>query len=66
MLLQLNDNEDNFTWNLTSLGIFMTRSLYLDLLNGHIVYLRKYIWKIKVPLKIRIFMLFLHRKEIPT
>jgi hypothetical protein len=40
--------------------------MYLDYLNGHTDYLRKYIWKIKVPLKIRIFMWFLHRKVILT
>jgi hypothetical protein len=30
------------------------------------VYLKKYIWKIKVPLKIRIFMWFLHKEVILT
>jgi hypothetical protein len=40
--------------------------MYLDILNGNIVYLRKYIWKIKVPLKIRIFMWFLDRKVTLT
>jgi hypothetical protein len=40
--------------------------MYLDLLNDQTVYLKKYIWKIKVPLKIRIFMWFLHRKVILT
>jgi hypothetical protein len=36
--------------------------MYLDLLKGHIVYLNKYIYTLKVPLKIRIFKWFLHRK----
>ena len=40
--------------------------MYEDSLNGNTVDLRKYIWKIKVPLKIRIFMWFLHRKVILT
>ena len=40
--------------------------MYLDLLDGHKRYLRKYIWKIKVPMKIKIFMWFLHRKVILT
>jgi hypothetical protein len=35
-------------------------------MNGHTVFLRKYIWKIKVPLKIKIFMWFLYRKVILT
>jgi hypothetical protein len=33
-------------------------------MNGHAKYLRKYIWKIKVPLKIKIFMWFLHHKVL--
>jgi hypothetical protein len=35
-------------------------------MNGHTVFLKKYIWKLKVPLKIRIFMWFLHRKVLLT
>jgi hypothetical protein len=38
--------------------------MYLDFLNGHTIYLKKYIWKIKVPPKIRIFMWFLHKNVI--
>jgi hypothetical protein len=38
--------------------------MYLDLLDGHTVFLRKYIWKLKVPPKISISMWFLHRKVI--
>jgi hypothetical protein len=38
----------------------------MDLLNGHTVFLKKYIWKMKVPLKIKIFMWFLHKKVILT
>jgi hypothetical protein len=40
--------------------------MYLDLLNGNTNYLQKYLWKMKVPLKIKIFMWFVHRKEILT
>jgi hypothetical protein len=40
--------------------------MYLDLLDDHTPYLKKYIWKIKVPLKIRIFMWFLHKGVILT
>jgi hypothetical protein len=40
--------------------------MYLDLLEDQTKYLRKYIWKMKVPLKIKIFMWFLHRREILT
>jgi hypothetical protein len=40
--------------------------MYLDYLNVHTKYLCKYIWKIKEPLKIRIFMWFLHRRKITS
>jgi hypothetical protein len=36
------------------------------MLNDNTVFLRKYIWKMKVPLKIRIFMWFVYQKEILT
>jgi hypothetical protein len=66
ILVQLTDMDDVFKWKLSSSGIFTVKSMYTDLLNGHTVYLKKYIWKMKVPLKIRIFMWFLHRKVILT
>jgi hypothetical protein len=64
--VQLSDDEDVYWWNLTPSGLFTVRSMYLDLLNGRTVYLKNYIWKIKVPFKIRIFMWFLHPKVILT
>jgi hypothetical protein len=66
MRVQLTNNEDVFRWSLTTSGSFSIRSMYLDLLNDYTVYLRKYIWKIKVSLKIRIFMWFLHKEVILT
>jgi hypothetical protein len=38
--------------------------MYVDKMNYQMVFLRKYIWKMKVPLKIKIFMWFLHQKVI--
>jgi hypothetical protein len=35
-------------------------------MNEHTKYLQKYLWKMKVPLKIRLFMWFLHKKVILT
>jgi hypothetical protein len=40
--------------------------MFLDLLADDTKYLKKYIWKTKVPPKIKIFMWFLHRKVILT
>jgi hypothetical protein len=47
-------------------GRFSVKSIYLDMLNDNTVFLRKYIWKMKFPLKIRIFMWFVYQKEILT
>jgi hypothetical protein len=64
--IELNDTEDIFKWKLTASGVFTVKSMYLDLLDGHTIFLKKYIWKIKVPLKIRIFMWFVFKKVILT
>jgi hypothetical protein len=66
MEVHLMPDQDSFKWNLTTLGVFSVKSMYLDFLNGHTMFLKRYIWKIKVPLKIKIFMWFLHRKVILT
>jgi hypothetical protein len=66
MDIHLTDEKDTFIWKLTDSGQFSVRYLYAELLNGNTKFLRKYLWKIKVPLKIRIFMWFLNRKEILT
>jgi hypothetical protein len=56
MIVQLSDNLDKFIWKLTSTRAFTVRSIYLDLMNGHTRFLRTYLWKLKIPLKIKIFM----------
>jgi hypothetical protein len=66
MDIHLTDEKETFLWRLTDSGQFSVRSLYAELLNGDTKFLRKYLWKIKVPLKIRIIMWFLNRKEILT
>ena len=64
--VQLTNQRDAFVWKLTNNGVFTVKSLYLDFMSGHTHFLRKYIWKMKVPLKIKIFMWFLFRKVILT
>jgi hypothetical protein len=67
-LIRINLNEDNdrFVWDLTSTGLFTVKSMYEDLMNDHTPFLRKYLWKVKVPLKIKIFMWFLSNKVLLT
>jgi hypothetical protein len=66
ILLQLTDCDDSFKWSLASPYLFIVKSMYIDLLSGLTMYFEKYIWKMKVPLKIRIFIWFLHKKVILT
>jgi hypothetical protein len=66
MVVNLSDEPDSFKWRLTTTGIFSVKSMYADYMNGHTAFLKKYLWKIKVPLKIRIFMWFLYKKVILT
>jgi hypothetical protein len=48
------------------MGYFLVKSMHADIMNGNIVFLKKYLWKIQIPLKIRIFMWFLYKKMILT
>jgi hypothetical protein len=51
---------------LTNSGSYTVESFYLDLLNDNTKYRWKYILNMKVPLNIKVFMWFLHRKVILT
>jgi hypothetical protein len=64
--VQLEPRDDEFKWSLTQLGRFTVKSMYLDLLNDNTIYFYKYLWKMKVSLKMKIFMWFVQRKEILT
>jgi hypothetical protein len=64
--VQLEPHDDEFRWRLPQTGKFTVKSMYLDLLNDNTVYLHIYLWKMKVPLKRKIFMWFVQRKEILT
>ena len=64
--VNLTSEADHFVWKLTDSGIFSVKSMYLDLMNGHTRFLRNYLWKLKVPLKVRIFLWFLSNKVLLT
>ena len=66
MDISITDDVDTYTWKLTPSGVFLVKSFYADKLNGHTRFLKTYLWKFKVPLKIKIFMWFLHRKVLLT
>jgi hypothetical protein len=64
MNINLSMQPNTFVWKLATSGKFTVKSFNLDFMNDHTPFLRKYLWKIKVPLKIRIFMWFLHQRVL--
>ena len=59
--VELVEGSDYFNWNLTKSGLFSVRSMYLHLIDTQPPFLHRKIWKIKILLKIIIFLWFLQR-----
>jgi hypothetical protein len=57
--IRLNNNDDKFVWGLHQNGIFSVKSMYLALISDSGVRLNSTIWKLKLPLKIKIFFWYL-------
>ena len=66
MDIQLSDQADTIRWNLTSTGVFSVKSMHLDLIDTGPLSRSLHFWKIKVPLRIKIFMWFVHKGVILT
>ena len=66
MNVNVSQSPDRFVWKLTASGIFSVKSMYEDLMNGHTRFLHTYLWKLKIPLKIKVFMWFLNKKVLLT
>ena len=49
---------------LTRSGEFTVKSMYLDVINSTSLPSSKYAWAVKVPLKIKVFMWFVHKRVI--
>jgi hypothetical protein len=60
--VQLTDGKDEFHWNLLENGKFSVASLYNALTLFDLPVLdNKKIWKMKIPLKTKVFSWYLHR-----
>jgi len=64
--VQLVEGSDYFNWNITKSGLFSVRSMYLHLMDTQPPFVHRNIWKIKIPLKVKIFLWFLQRGVILT
>jgi hypothetical protein len=60
----LSDEQNEFRWNLVSNKQFSDKSHYLVLIHLDVPNLNKRLWKLKAPLKIKIFLCYLRRGAI--
>jgi hypothetical protein len=60
--IHLNDQQDVLRWSPIGRGEFFIRSMYIAILNSNIMSQRRFIWEIKLPLKVKIFLWFLFKR----
>jgi len=63
---QLNDTGDKFWWSLHQNKMFLVRSMYEHLVCDGLVRQDKLIWKLKLPLKIKIFFWYIKKGVVLT
>ena len=66
MGIQLQDQSDTFVWSLHQNGFFSVRSMYRAITTTNIIPHNHIIWKLKLPLKIKIFMWYLIKRVTLT
>ena len=63
--INLVEVSDHFRWNLHKYGVFSVISMYFHKINQHALFHHKLVWKLKIPLKTKIFW-YLQRGVILT
>ena len=61
MDVQLSQQTDQLCWKLTENGEFLVKSMYLDVINSSAIPRSKHVWKVKISLKIKVFMWFVYK-----
>jgi hypothetical protein len=64
--VQLTEGSDLFKWSLNKSGLFTVRSLYHHLIDTNPPFQHQKIRKMRIPLKIKIFLWFLQRGVVLT
>jgi len=64
--INLVDEDDEFRWNLGQSGHFSVKSHYQALIHSDTPNLHKRLWRIKAPLKLKVFLWYLRRGVILT
>jgi hypothetical protein len=62
--VRLNTNNDVFWWNLHQHGKFSVHSMYLTLITNGSIIRNTLIWRLKIPLKIKICMWYLQKEVV--
>ena len=66
MNLVLSDANDSFNWTLTQNSAFTVKSMYNNLMLTNRLPCESVVWKLKIPLKIKIFLWYLQKGVILT
>jgi hypothetical protein len=64
--IQLTNRPDIFKWSLNFSSQFSVNSMYQAFIDTNVVPNNSYLWKIKIPLKIKVFICLLYREAILT
>jgi hypothetical protein len=64
--VQLTNHRDHFVWGLHQNGLFSVKSMYRALLIAQAIPYNTLIWKLNLPLKIKIFLWYLYKGVILT
>jgi hypothetical protein len=64
--VQLRNQRDRFVWGLHQNGLFLVKSMYRALLGIQALPYNTFIWKLKIPLKVKVFMWYLFKGVILT
>ena len=63
---QLTNQRDRFVWGLHQNGLFSVKSMYRALLGVKAILYNTFIWKLKLPLKIKVFLWYLYKGVVLT
>jgi hypothetical protein len=64
--IHLDDQPYTFRWALTSTGHFSVSSIYQAMIDSDIMPHNIFLWKIKIPLKVKVLLWLLYQKVILT
>jgi hypothetical protein len=64
--VQLTNQRDRFVWGLHQNGLFSVKSMYRALLGVQAIPYNTLIWKLKLSLKIKVFLWYLYEGVILT